>query len=381
MITDERIRELLHGRRWFAGDPASAEIIERVELPTDPPLSQVFVRADDHVYQVIVDADGVEIDDNPNHAQALLRLIAPEDTAASVRHLTAEQSNTSFVFDERIMVKLFRKVSNGPNPDVDVPQALRKVGFEHVPEVLGRWQRDGRDLGVVLPFLNGANDGWSLALASLRQLFAEGTDPESAGGDFAPEARRLGVVTSQMHIAMAEAFGRDRADVPLLAESVAGGELHDRVNALEDGGALIRVHGDFHIGQVLRTDEAWYVVDFEGEPARAEHERVAPNSPLKDVAGMVRSFDYAAAIAAREQDADVHHMARAWERHNRAQFLESYWDAIHGSALVPRTHHDAVVLTQAFELDKALYEVAYERAHRPGWVDIPEAAVTRLRVQ
>ena len=380
MITDERLRELLDGRRWFGGEPASAEVVERTPLSTEPPLTDVFVTSDGYRYQVVVDANDGEIDDNPNSAHALLQLIAPQESASSVRHLAAEQSNTSFVFDERLLLKLFRKVADGPNPDVDVPQALRRVGFEHVPDVLARWQRDGRDLAVLQPFLAGATDGWTLALTSLRQLFSEGTDPEHAGGDFAFEASRLGAVTAEMHVALAAAFGVDRADPHLLAKSVAEGEMADKLAQLEDGGALLRVHGDYHLGQVMRTDESWFVCDFEGEPARSELERLAPNSPLKDVAGMLRSFDYAAAVAGREQDADVDALARAWERHNRVEFLESYWENIHGHDLVPRNHADAVALMEAYELEKALYEVNYERAHRPGWVEIPEAAVARLRV-
>ncbi|HVT76825.1 MAG TPA: hypothetical protein VHD87_07325 [Acidimicrobiales bacterium] len=380
MISDDRVRELLDGRRWFAGNAATAEVLAGTELACEPPLTQVFVASDGHRYQLVVDPDGVEIDDNVNDAYALLRVVAPDEQVSSVRHLAAEQSNTSFVFDERVLLKLFRKVGDGPNPDVDVPQALRRVGFAHVPGVLARWQRDGRDLAVLQPFLAGATDGWTLALTSLRQLFAEGAEPESAGGDFAPDARRLGTVTAEMHVALAEAFGTERADAELLAKSVAGGETASKLAVLEDGGALIRVHGDYHLGQVMRTDESWFVCDFEGEPARTEIERIAPNSPLKDVAGMVRSFDYAASIAAREQDEDVRGLARAWERHNRVEFLESYWEAIHGHDLVPRNHADAVALMEAFELEKALYEVAYERAHRPAWVEIPEAAVARLRV-
>lgn len=352
----ERIQVLLENRRWFAGDPTAAGIVQQAVIPVEPPLTHVLVESDGATYQLFVDDDGAEIDDKPDHAYSLLRMISPEEHPVSVRHLGLEQSNTSFVFDERIMLKLYRKLIDGPNPDVDVPEALRGAGFENVPEVLARWQVDGRDLASVQPFLAGANDGWSLALASLRQLFGEGSAPEDAGGDFAPEARRIGVITAALHTAMAKAFGIERTDA----------------------GPRIRVHGDFHLGQVLRTDERWYVVDFEGEPGRPEHERLALSSPLKDVAGMVRSFDYAAAIAVREQDEDVHGLARAWERHNRAQFLDAYWDASHGDGLVPSVHADAVALLSHYELEKARYEVEYERAHRPSWVDIPEAAVARL---
>lgn len=380
MIADDTVRDLLDGRRWFAGDAPSAEVIERVELGTEPALTNVFVASGGYRYQMIVNADDTEIDDSPSDALVLLQLIVPDEKPASVRHLSAEQSNTSFVFDERLLLKLFRKVGDSPSADVIVPDALRRVGFAHVPELLGHWTRDDRDLAVVSPFLAGATDGWALALASLRQLFGEGTAPEDAGGDFAPEARRLGTMTAEMHVAMAEAFGADGADAEFFAKSVAGGEMDRKLVQMHHAGARIRVHGDYHLGQVLRTDESWFVVDFEGEPARAEHERTAPNSPLKDVAAMARSFDYAAAVAAREQDENVRGLARAWERHNRAEFLDSYWDAIHGHELVPASHHDAVALLEAFELEKALYEVAYERAYRPAWADIPEAAVARLRV-
>lgn len=380
MITDERARALLDGRRWFAGDIDAATIVEQNDLPVDPPLTQVLVRANDnHTYQLIVDANENEIDDNPNDGCALLHEVAPDENPQQVRHLGLEQSNTTFVFDERILLKLYRKVVDGPNPDVDVPDALHRVGFTYTPAVLGRWRRDGRDLASVQPFLAGATDGWSLALASLRQLFGEGSSPEDAGGDFAPEARRLGAITAEMHIAMSRAFDVQRADARTIRSTVARGEAEPRLKGIEDAGALIRVHGDYHLGQALRTDDSWYVVDFEGEPMRDMEQRLALASPLKDVAGMARSFDYAAAIAAREQDQDVSSLARAWERHNRSEFLEAYWDGIHGHDLVPRVHADAVTLLEAYELEKALYEVAYERAHRPGWVDIPEAAVARLR--
>ncbi len=379
MITEERVRVLLDGRRWFGGDPSAVRVIEQSDVSADPPLTQVLVESGGDTYQLFVDASESEIDDNPNEACALLHEVAPDETPQQVRHLGLEQSNTTFVFDERILLKLYRKVVDGPNPDVDVPDALHRVGFKYTPVVLGRWQRDGRDLASVQPFLSGATDGWSLALASLRQLFSEGGSPEEAGGDFAPEARRLGAITAEMHIAMGRAFGVQRAEVPALASTVADGETEPRLKGIEEGGALIRVHGDYHLGQVLRTDESWYVVDFEGEPMRDKAQRLALASPLKDVAGMARSFDYAAAIATREQDQDVAALARAWERHNRSEFLEAYWDGVHGHDLVPRVHADAVVLLEAYELEKALYEVAYERAHRPGWVDIPEAAVARLR--
>jgi maltokinase len=381
----DELASMLADRRWFGGDERdlhSAIVEVSRELPTTPPITQLLVRVGEERYQLLVDGDGKDATDDGTCATGLLGLVMPGETPESVRPLGVEQTNTSLVFDERLLLKIFRRVGDAPNRDAEVPAALGAVGFENVAEVLARWHEDGRDFAIVQPFLAGATDGWSLALTSLRQLFDEGTEPGDAGGDFGPEAARLGEVTARLHAALAAAFGTEPADAAAMADELADGLRADRLMTVRDPGRLIAVHGDYHLGQVLRTDTAWFVVDFEGEPARREDERWKFHSPLKDVAGLLRSFDYAAAAAAREEDrnGDIAALARHWEQRNRTAFLDSYWENLAGAALLPTDPADRDVVLDAFELDKALYEVRYETAHRPSWVDIPKAAVERLLV-
>ena len=329
---------------------------------------------------------------------ALLTEIAPGEDAHLVRPSGVEQSNSSLVYDDRLMLKVFRHVSDGPNLDIEVTAALAAQGFEHVAAPLAVWRRDGRDLAVVQPYLAGATDGWALSLTSLRDLLDQPRDPAVAGGDFASEAERLGQLTAAMHVALAHAFGRhtpdpdawaadmavqlERTNHPDLDKSSVAAVL-GRLRGLADAGTAVRVHGDLHLGQVLRTDAGWYVLDFEGEPARPIEERRRPSSPLRDVAGMVRSFDYAARVAVlerneQERDESLVAAATAWAERNRTAFLEGYFTRADDTGLVPPETTDQLALLAAFELDKAVYELAYELAHRPAWVDIPLEAIRRI---
>jgi len=310
----------------------------------------------------------------------------------------AEQSNTSLVFDDRIVMKVYRRVHRGTNPDVDVSAGLAAVGFEHVAAPLATWERDGTHLAVAQAFLAGGTDGWAMALTSLRDLYGtECNDPAECGGDFAGEAARLGTVTAQMHLALSVAFGVTDADPAewsglmasqlerVGAEQPWGPPVRTRFEAfrgLVDPGVAIRVHGDYHLGQVLRTDTGWFVLDFEGEPARPPAERTLPSSPLKDVAGMLRSLDYASAVALRDRGEaereSLGPITEEWERRNRSAFLDGYLMTDGIRDLLPTVDRDLRVVLAAWELDKAVYEVHYERDHRPDWVDIPLAAINRL---
>ena len=355
-------------------------------------------------------------------ALMLLRIVAPDRPAERVRPLGAEQSNTSLVYDDSMILKVFRRLTEGHNPEVEVIERLAGCGFRSVPAPLASWRKDDVDLAFLQRFLAGATDGWHMALTSLRELFAEytigaqpppseiggaaavpfeATDPAEARGDFAAEAERIGEVTAEMHLAMARGFGCSKVKGADWADSME--EMADRVlgpsdAALRDGarriiarlreipdpGPAIRVHGDYHLGQVMRTDTGWFVLDFEGEPARPLEERTRPSSPLKDVAGMLRSFSYAPAVALSYQEDDLSELGRAWERRNREGFMAGYLrKAQHDpdSATEPILPNDPAVrsaVLAAFELDKALYEVAYERANRPDWARIPLEAVGRL---
>jgi maltokinase len=318
----------------------------------------------------------------------------------------AEQSNTSLIFGDSLILKVFRKVSPGLNPDIEMHSALAAAGSTHIATPLGWLEGTWTDpsgsevtasLAMAQVFLKGATDGWELALTSVRDLYAEADlHADEVGGDFAGEAARLGEATAEVHAALATALPTGRleakelaaladgmrarldraaADVRELAPYVdALRRAFDEVSTLEEPVHVQRVHGDFHLGQVMRTLEGWKLLDFEGEPARPLAERRALESPIKDVAGMLRSFDYAARhlLADHPGDAQRAYRAGEWADRNRGAFLAGYARA---GGHDPR---EQPVLLRAFETDKAVYEVLYEARNRPTWLHIPMAAIHRL---
>jgi maltokinase len=326
------------------------------------------------------------------------------EQASLARQLAAEQSNTSLVYDDRVILKVFRRLHSGRNPDVEVTTALTAAGFEHLARPLVSWRDETFDLAFGQEFLAGGAEGWALAVTSLRDLYnGESRTPEEAGGDFAGDAERLGRVTAEMHLALNQVFGSATAAEaaetwsqlvdsfgPRLeaASELAGVDLAGDGSSLvagfrrvRDPGTFTRVHGDYHLGQVMRTDGGWRVLDFEGEPAKPLEERVRPNSPLKDVGGMVRSFHYAARhvlVEHRQTERDeLLPLAAAWEARNRQAFLDGYQEVVEIQTMMPEPTSAEVVLA-AYELDKALYELDYELAHRPEWLPIPLDALDRL---
>jgi maltokinase len=342
---------------------------------------------------------------DPDLARHLLEVASGgKEIAQIARPLSSEQTNTSLVFDDRVIFKLFRRLRPGPNPDVEVSTALARAGFEHVAASMVEWRDDTYDLGYGQQYLSGGSDGWALALTSLRDLYdSDGPGvPAEAGGDFASEAARLGRVTAEMHMALRDVFDvaprevalerwrdlvrgfeervRDAAD-HAGREFPSARDLLTHLAEVDDPGPAVRVHGDFHLGQVMRTDSGWFVLDFEGEPARPVEERVAPSSPLKDVTSMLRSFHYASRHALSERTPAewplLLPLADAWERHNRSAFLDGYSSHSGIHDLLPAASVIPAVLT-AFELDKALYELGYERGHRPEWAFIPIEALDVL---
>jgi len=242
------------------------------------------------------------------------------DPTWTSRVMGAEQSNTSVVFGDAVILKLFRRLQPGANPDIEVTKALADAGSTHVPRPVAWYDGDisgvTTTLGLLQVFQKGASDGWAMATASVRDLFAEGDlHADEVGGDFAAEAERLGIATAEVHALMAQTLPtalagseesqstahqlHERLDaalavVPeLAAHAPALRAVYDAVAARTGPVPVQRVHGDLHLGQVLRTQEGWVLLDFEGEPARPLAERTALMSPLRDVAGMLRSFDYA----------------------------------------------------------------------------------------
>lgn len=303
------------------------------------------------------------------------------------RVLTGEQSNTSIVFDEdgrpTIILKLFRTMHHGENPDVTVQRVLSAAGSPYVPRFLGsldgEWPDVGRESGLAhgtvafaQEFLPGVRDGWAIALEAARD-----------GRDFTGAARDLGVAVAGVHGALGAALetvdpGPDAvaavgtawrrrlsiaaAEVPEVAARYAAIEaVYDDALA-HRWPRLQRIHGDLHLGQVLAVPNGgWRIVDFEGEPLRPMHERAIPDLALRDVAGMLRSFDYAGAVGGGPD-------AAAWAAVCRSAFLDGYGGAEGSVDLDP-------VLLRALVLDKAVYESIYEARNRPDWVSVPLAGI------
>ncbi|WP_370615064.1 maltokinase N-terminal cap-like domain-containing protein [Mumia qirimensis] len=319
--------------------------------------------------------------------------------------LAVEQSNTSMVVAETAMLKVFRKVVDGRNPDVEIHDALAGPGDEAIAALWG-WisatppgTSASYDLAMLQRFLRTASNGWESARASVRDLLAEpDLEPSAAGGDFAGEALRLGETVRLVHTLMAErlptadwradelAALADRLDERLarLAERVdeleryadAARSVYARLRTLDSPVRAQRVHGDLHLGQTLRTTAGWKLIDFEGEPVAPLEERVALDSVWRDVAGITRSFDYAAnsyLLQTATTDETAVAQARAWVERNRAAFLAGYG----GDPEAQPTSADTALLA-AYEVDKALYEFVYEVDHRPDWAAIPRTSLEDL---
>jgi maltokinase len=447
MRFEDTLAEWIPTQRWFAGkgarildlaivadtelaggDPGLRHLIIDVSQGSSVDSYQVFAGLREHIpgrleHAVIGRADaaagaaGLTAYDalhDPELTRLLLSAIATGEQAGPVRFareagatidtdldslvLTGEQSNTSLMYAETSILKIFRRLSPGPNPDLEVPRALARLGSPHVAEPLG-WietRMDGAPtiLGILSRYLRAAANGWSLAATSVRDLYAgDGMHAADAGGDFAGEAHRLGVATAEVHRDLAEAFGTD--ELPAGAATDLARQMFHRLEvalaavpelvrhadligaAFSDlaklGQPLLvqRVHGDYHLGQVMRTQTGWVVLDFEGEPAVPLAQRRARSPALRDVAGMLRSFDYAARhqLRSHADQARVHDAAREWVRRNQAAFCSGYAEA---GGMDPAAH---ATLLRALVLDKAVYEVMYEARNRPDWLDIPLGSI------
>lgn len=441
------LHEWLPKQRWFAGKDHGAPTVRIVAQRTlrdgDPMLLHLLVDVEHDAalrpttYQMLLGAraelatnldhatigyvDGLGIVYEAMHDQELMHDVlewistgadraelsfrreagAEIDVDAASLVLTAEQSNTSIVFGEQNILKLFRIVVPGLNPDLEITRALTEAANQHIAGVQGWIEADvdavPTTLALLQKFLRSGSDGWALALTSVRDLFAEGDlHAEEVGGDFAAESERLGMATADVHTAMARTLATGIADagaieelaasmrarldvattsVAALAEHAAAiGDVFDALARRSDPIAVQRVHGDYHLGQVLRTDSGWVLLDFEGEPGAAIDVRAALSSPLRDVAGMLRSFDYASRylLADHAGAAQLEYRATEWAERNRDAFCVGYAKT---SGHDPREDD---ILLRAYELDKAVYEVVYESRNRPDWVHIPMGSIERL---
>ncbi|MFE7611704.1 maltokinase N-terminal cap-like domain-containing protein [Streptomyces celluloflavus] len=307
------------------------------------------------------------------------------------RPIAVEQSNSSIVYGDTFILKVFRRIAPGVNPDLELPRALAGARCARVPAPAAWFEAAGAEecgetttLGVLQPFLRGSADGWQLALHAL-----------AVRADFTGSARALGHATAEVHTALAQVLPTTELHRPQLAAIAA--QMTERLDATARavpmlapyrarlraafdalaavghdgrGWAAQRIHGDLHLGQTLRSAGAgrWSLIDFEGEPARPPAERRRPQQALRDVAAMLRSFDYAARSGPGGGDA----WSLEWARRTRAAFCRGYAEA---GGHDPRS---APELMRAYETDKAVYEVLYEARHRPDWLPVPMAAIRRL---
>jgi maltokinase len=341
-------------------------------------------------------------------AEGIVEFRPTEGFAGLGRELTvarpvgAEQSNTSVVFDDELILKVFRRLEPGINPELELLRFLTEHGFANVAALGGWYAYSGgpisATLGILQEYVRAGLDGWELALDEI------GAAPEA----FLARLRRLGEVTGTMHTVLASdqndpAFAPETPSVESLGLLTAtvdeeiervfltlpdgderlapirgrGEEVREQLRMLTHAGSTgmsIRTHGDYHLGQTLWADDDWVIIDFEGEPARSLTERRRKRSPLRDVAGMLRSFAYVTIAASLTHGTEA---PDGWEEQARAQFLEGYFETV-DPVLLPSGHVAIERLLSVFELEKAVYELRYELDNRPDWVGIPAAGIQRL---
>jgi len=398
------------GARLAGADHALVATAEDRGLGTryiyDAPHDPVFVTA---LLRLMLDeatapSDGATETSDQAHGSGFARghRVATADPGRLLAShvLTGEQSNTSIILElvdalgspsNPLICKLFRVLHHGENPDVVVQSALAGAGSTLVPQsvgnVSGQWPDAGAPDGVARghlafaqEFLPGVDDAWRVALAAV-----------ASGADFTSQARSLGQATAEVHATLAQAMSTRTAtdeDVVALTRSMRARHaaalsevpalaaydsmVRESIESVSSATwpALQRIHGDYHLGQVLDVpDRGWVLVDFEGEPLRPLTERTQPDLALRDVAGMLRSFDY---VAGSWEQSHPGRSAAQWATRARTAFLEGYAQS------AGRDPREDGVLLDALELDKALYEVVYEARNRPTWLSIPITAIQHL---
>ena len=450
-LDEEELRDWVQNQRWYASKARSVtgiDIVESIILRDEPLLLLALVQTrfatgTHELYQLPLallapDANGVPRGESiahtdewtvydaladPSQALELLRRIETTDEittpgghfsfhqfdgveqrrsdATDVRLMGVEQSNSSVVFDDSIVLKVFRKLEPGVNPELEILRFLTWRGFPNIAPLHGWYDYEGQafasTLGVAQTFLPDAVGGWELALDELwsaPEMFLErlgslGTvtaelhtvlASDAADPAFSPEEpsqEALGLLMATIDEDIERIFLRLPDDERLAPIAGRGQDVRERLAARAQigvTGRVIRTHGDYHLGQTLHTPRGWVIIDFEGEPARPLPERRQKRSPLRDVASMLRSFAYVCSAVEimrnRRAPAD-------FEQRAREKFLEHYFAAV-DPTLMPGGEAVINNLLSIYELEKAIYELRYELNNRPDWISIPVAGIGRI---
>ena len=432
-VDEQQLIEYVTEQRWYGSKSRSvshSQVLDFVTLREADPeyaLALVEIRFDTgqhEIYQLLVARQDGELQldglQDPALARELVHAVRANLTLqgddgsvefrtvagfaglgremTEARSVGAEQSNTSVVFDDELILKVFRRLEPGINPELEMLRFLTEHGFPNIAALGGWYAYSGgptaATLGILQEFVEGGRDGWELGLEEIGD----------ASDEFLSRLRRLGEVTGEMHSVLAseandpafcpetpsvEAMGLLTATVDEEIERVflalpedddrlapiygRGEEVREQLRMLTHAGSAgktIRTHGDYHLGQTMWAEATgdWVILDFEGEPARSLTERRRKRSPLRDVAGMLRSFAYLAIAAGGDH---------GWEDQARSTFLEGYLETV-DSSLLPSGQAAIDRLLSVFELEKSVYELRYELDNRPDWVGIPVAGIQRL---
>ena len=409
-LPSEELLALVVDARWFAAKGRTLESAEVVGVPVEAgqfALAIVEVRfaAGTHEHYLLAvggDDEPVEVFERPDVATRLAALAGVPAEGARVRSFGVEQSNSSVVLDELHVLKLYRRLEAGPNPELELLRALAARRFGNAPRLEGTLETEGPPLETALvsvtalvPSLGG---GWELTVdsladdpswlpdrawrlgevtASLHAALAS-NDADSAFAPEEPSAESLGLLAAAIDEEISTTFSSLPEDDALGAVAHRSEDLRDLLQELAGTGAAglaIRTHGDYHLGQVLWTPAGdWVVIDFEGEPARSLPERRRKRSPLRDLAGMTRSFAYAADASMLLNGVEP---PEGWLERCRGSFIDGYLSTADERFLPPsRSGFDR--LLALFELEKLVYELRYEARHRPEWASIPVVGLLRL---
>jgi predicted trehalose synthase len=408
-LSSDELLALIGDARWFAAKGRTLESAEVVGIPVEDGLFalaivEVRFAAGTHEHYLIAlgEDDGpVEVFERPEVATRLAALAGVQADGARVRSLGVEQSNSSVVLDELHFLKLYRRLEAGPNPELELLRALAVRRFANAPRLEGALETEGPPLETALvsvtALVPSVGGGWELTLdslgddsswlpdrawrlgevtAALHSALANDAEPAFAPEE--PSAESLGLLAAAIDEEIASTFASLPDDDALGAVAHRAEDLRDLVQELATAGAAglaIRTHGDYHLGQMLWTAAGdWVVIDFEGEPARSLPERRRKRSPLRDLAGMTRSFAYAADASVLLNQVEP---PDGWLERCREAFVDGYLSAADERFLPPsRSGFDR--LLALFELEKLVYELRYEARNRPGWASIPVVGLLRL---